>query len=67
MFANTPASNIPTMQGATNRGVEISFLLEKKYNPFSVAYLGGIGYTSTKRIEVDIMCMSAFNAGSKLF
>ena len=66
-FAKASAPDISTVQDTTNRGVEISSLLENKYNPFSVAYLGGVGYTSTKRIEVDIMCMSAFNAGTKLF
>ena len=66
-FARASASDISTVQDTTNRGVEISSLLENKYNPFNVLYLGGFGYTSTKRIEIDVMYMSAFNAGSKLF
>ena len=66
-FANAPSSDIPTVQDSTNKGVAISTFLENKYNPFNVLYLGGFGYTSTKRIEIDVMYMSAFNAGSKLF
>ena len=47
--------------------IELSNIYENKYNPFNVMYLGGIGYTSSKRIEADVSYMSAFNAGTKLF
>ena len=53
--AKASASDFSTVQDSTNRGIEISTFLENKYNPFSVAYLSGVGYTSTKRIEVDII------------
>lgn len=66
-FAKASASDNFTMQDSTNKGIEISSLLENKYNPFNVMYLGGIGYTSTKRMEIDVIYMSAFNAGTKLF
>ena len=66
-FANTSASNNSTLQDSTDKGIEISNILENKYNPFNVMYLGGIGYTSTRRIEIDVIRMSAYNAGTKLF
>lgn len=47
--------------------IDVSNIYENKYTPFPILFLGGIGYTSTKRIEVDILCMSAQNLGSKLF
>ena len=47
--------------------IDLSNIYENKYNPFQVIFLGGIGYTSTKRFEVDIFCMSAQDMGSKLF
>ena len=47
--------------------IELSNIYENKYNPFNILFLGGIGVTSTKRIEIDIVQMSAFNVGSKLF
>ncbi|SIO34427.1 hypothetical protein [Fibrobacter sp. UWB11] len=47
--------------------IDVSNIYENKYNPFQVIFLGGVGYTSTKRFEVDIFCMSAQNLGSKLF
>lgn len=66
-FAQATASDNFTSRDSTNRGIEIASLLENKYNPFNVMYLGGIGYTSSKRIEADVIYMSAFNAGTKLF
>lgn len=47
--------------------IDLSNIYKNKYNPFQVIFLGGIGYTSTKRFEVDIFCMSAQDMGSKLF
>ena len=47
--------------------IDLSNIYENKYNPFQVIFLGGIGYTSTRRFEVDIFCMSAQDMGSKLF
>lgn len=47
--------------------VELSNIYENKYNPFNILFLGGVGVTSTKRIEIDIVQMSALNVGSKLF
>jgi hypothetical protein len=47
--------------------IDLSNIYENKYNPFQVIFLGGIGYTFTKRFEVDIFCMSAQDMGSKLF
>lgn len=46
---------------------DLNIFYENKYNPFSVLFLGGAGYTSTKRFEVDVLCISAINMGSKLF
>ncbi len=64
-FANISALEDPVQDSAFS--VELSNIYENKYNPFNVLFLGGIGYTSTKRIEVDVICMSAQNFGSKLF
>ena len=54
-------------QDSAIASVELSKIYENKYNPFSVLFLGGVGYTSTRRFEVDVACLSAANIGSKLF
>ena len=46
---------------------DLNIFYENKYNPFSVLFLGGAGYTSTRRFEVDVGRISAANMGSKLF
>ena len=45
---------------------ELSKTYENKYNPYDVILLGGIGYTSTRRIEIDVLS-AAFNIGTKFF
>lgn len=55
-----------SMQDSTF-SIDVSNIYENKYNPFQVLFLGGVGYTSTKRFEIDVICMSAQNLGSKLF
>ena len=45
---------------------ELSKTYENKYNPYDVILLGGIGYTSTRRIEIDILS-AAFNIGTRFF
>ena len=64
-FANISALEDPVQDSTFS--IDVSNIYENKYNPFPILFLGGIGYTSTKRIEVDILCMSAQNLGSKLF
>lgn len=46
--------------------VELSKTYENKYNPYDVILLGGIGYTSTRRIEIDVLS-ATFNIGTKFF
>lgn len=45
---------------------ELSKTYENKYNPYDVILLGGIGYTSTRRIEIDVLS-AAFNIGTRFF
>ena len=45
---------------------ELSKTYENKYNPYDVILLGGIGYTSTRRIEIDVLS-AAFNIGNRFF
>ena len=45
---------------------ELSKTYENKYNPYDVIFLGGVGYTSTRRIEIDVLS-AAFNIGTKFF
>lgn len=66
VFANISALEDP-LQDSTIASIELSNIYENKYNPFPILFLGGIGYTSTRRFEVDVLCMSAQNMGSKLF
>lgn len=56
-----------SVEDATIASVELSKIYENKYNPFNVLFLGGVGYTSTRRIEFDVLSMSAYNIGTKLF
>lgn len=46
--------------------VELSKTYENKYNPYDVIFLGGIGYTSTRRIEIDVLS-AAFNIRTRFF
>lgn len=64
-FANISALEDPVQDSTFS--IDVSNIYENKYNPFQVIFLGGIGYTSTRRFEVDIFCMSAQDMGSKLF
>lgn len=64
-FAKISALENPVQDSTFS--IDLSNIYENKYNPFQVIFLGGIGYTSTKRFEVDIFCMSAQDMGSKLF
>ena len=63
-FAKISALEDP-VQDTTSTDLNIFY--ENKYNPFSVLFLGGAGYTSTRRFEVDVGRISAANIGSKLF
>lgn len=64
-FAKISALENPVQDSTFS--IDLSNIYENKYNPFQVIFLGGIGYTSTRRFEVDIFCMSAQDMGSKLF
>ena len=64
-FAKISALENPVQDSTFS--IDLSNIYENKYNPFQVIFLGGIGYTSTRRFEVDIFCMSAQDTGSKLF
>ena len=66
-FASAKISALEDSVQDSTFSIDVSNIYENKYNPFPILFLGGIGYTSTKRIEVDILCMSAQNLGSKLF
>lgn len=66
-FASAKISALEDSVQDSTFSINISNIYENKYNPFQVIFLGGIGYTSTKRFEVDIFCMSALDMGSKLF
>lgn len=65
-FANISALEDP-VQDSTIASIELSNIYNNKYNPFDVLFLGGIGYTSTKRFEIDVICISAQDLGRKLF
>lgn len=66
-FASAKISALEDSVQDSTFSIDLSNIYENKYNPFQVIFLGGIGYTSTKRFEVDIFCMSAQDMGSKLF
>ena len=66
-FASAKISALEDSVQDSTFSIDLSNIYENKYNPFQVIFLGGIGYTSTKRFEVDIFCMSALDMGSKLF
>ena len=66
-FASAKISALEDSVQDSTFSINLSNIYENKYNPFQVIFLGGIGYTSTKRFEVDIFCMSAQDMGSKLF
>ena len=54
-------------QDPTIASIELSNIYDNIYNPFNVLFLGGIGFTSSKRIEIDVICMSAYDMGRELF
>ena len=66
-FASAKISALEDSVQDSTFSIDLSNIYENKYNPFQVIFLGGIGYTSTKRFEVDIFCMSALDMGNKLF
>ena len=69
IFASFAFAKISALEDSVQdtTSTDLNIFYENKYNPFSVLFLGGAGYTSTRRFEVDVLCISATNMGSKLF
>ena len=69
IFASFAFAKISALEDSVQdtTSTDLNIFYENKYNPFNVLFLGGVGYTSTRRIEVDVLSMSAYNIGTKLF